>query len=145
MIFNYMETEVKSFLEFIAEAKKQVAHPDIPEENQGGDCYIVGYNYFMKNHSSNPNLRLCHGLVTGQGKIAGIKYNHCWVEDVKTETVYDMTMPEFFQNVNTNVYYYMGKINPNDVFKYDFDEVIKKADEEQTYGPWEDKLKQNKY
>ena len=99
---------MQTFEEFMNEGRK-IDHKDIPAENQGGDCYAVGYQYFMKNYAKNPNLRLCHGLVTGQGAIKGIKYNHCWCEDTKSGNVIDMTMPEFFQNVAIEVYYYMGK------------------------------------
>ena len=99
----------------------------------------------MKNYAKNPNLRLCHGLVTGQGAIKGVKYNHCWCEDTKSGNIIDMTMPEFFQNVAIEVYYYMGKVDKDDVFKYDMDQVTAKASEFGTYGPWEDKLLENKY
>jgi len=129
-----------SYSDFINESKN-----NIPAENQEGDCYVVGYQYFMKNHRSNPNLRLCHGLVTGQGPIKGIVYNHCWCEDIKTDNVIDMTMPECFQNVPTKVYYHIGLIDPDNVYKYDFDQVMEKAAEFKTYGPWEDKLLKNEY
>lgn len=56
-----------------------------------------------------------------------------------------MTMPEFFQNVAIEVYYYIGKVDKDDVFRYDMDQVTVKASEFGTYGPWEDKLLENKY
>lgn len=40
---------------------EEFMNEDIPAENQGGDCYVVGYQYFMKIYAKNPNLRLCHG------------------------------------------------------------------------------------
>mgnify|MGYP003291584954 FL=1 len=99
----------------------------------------------MKNSISNKNLRLCHGLVTGQGPIKGIKYNHCWCEDTRTGNVIDNTMPEFFRNAPIEVYYHIGKIDPDDVFKYDRNQVRQKAIEFRTYGPWEKKLLDNEY
>lgn len=120
-------------------------YKDIPEESQGGDCYVSGYKYFMKNCHSNSSLRLCHGLVTGQGSIKGIKYNHCWCEDVTKHIVYDMTMPQFFQIVPKDVYYTVGQINEDEVFKYDFKQTTAKAYKFGTYGPWEQKLLDNKY
>ena len=135
---------MQTFEEFMNEGRK-IDHKDIPTENQGGDCYAVGYQYFMKNYAKNPNLRLCHGLVTSQGAIKGIKYNHCWCEDTKSGNVIDMTMPEFFQNIAIEVYYHIGKVDKDDVFKYDMDQVTAKASEFGTYGPWEDKLLENKY
>ena len=136
---------IKNFVEFLSEGKKVLDHPDIPEENQNGDCYQQGLRYFLDNVHSNPDLRLCHGLVTGQGAIKGIKYNHCWVEDIKKNKVFDMTMPDFFRNPDTDIYYYFGKINPDDVFRYGLDQVLAKEQEFGTYGPWEEKLLNNKY
>ena len=131
---------IKAFNEYIKEGLNK-----IPDKNKNGDCYIQAYNYFMNNHTKNKNLRLCHGLVTGQGKIKGIVYNHAWCEDINKGVVFDMTMPSFFQNVETKIYYLMGKINTDTVFKYDFNEVIDKASEFKTYGPWEEVLINNEY
>lgn len=133
---------IMSFDTYINEADH---HDNIPAENQGGNCYTKGYDYFMKNSISNKNLRLCHGLVTGQGPIKGIKYNHCWCEDTRTGNVIDNTMPEFFRNVPIEVYYHIGKIDPDDVFKYDRNQVRQKAIDFRTYGPWENKLLDNEY
>ena len=118
-------------------------HKEIPKNNQGCECYTKAYNFFFKNYTSNSNLRLCHGLVTGQGSISGIIYNHAWCEDIKTNTVYDMTMPKSFQEINANIYYLIGKILT--VYKYDNENISEKIKEYQTYGPWEKELIKNKY
>jgi len=112
----------------------------IPKQNQGGDCYIVSYQYFMANFKD--NLRLVHGLVTGQGSLEGIVYNHAWVED--GDKIIDMTLPKTLQkSITKSQYYKMGKIKT--VYKYTEKEVIDKSMEYQTYGPWETKLLRNKY
>jgi len=116
---------------------------NIPTENQGGDCYVVAYRYFMEHNFEYENLRLVHGLVTGQGAIAGIVYNHAWVEDIDERIVYDMTMPESFRIVPSFIYYQLGKIKTT--YKYDYKEVIEKSMEYETYGPWEEELINNEY
>lgn len=111
---------------------------DIPDENKNGNCYQVAYRYFMSNYFDNPNLRLVHGLVTGRSNIYGIIYNHAWVEDIKNNIVYDMTMPEVFQKVPKDVYYALGNIKT--VFKYEHSQVIDNSIDFKTYGPWETEL-----
>lgn len=39
---------------------------EIPDSALHGDCYVKSYKY-MNNHASNKDLRLVHGLVSGQG------------------------------------------------------------------------------
>ena len=112
----------------------------IPKENQNGDCYILAYKY-MTSHP-NKNLKLVHGLVTGQGALENIVYNHAWVED--GNKIIDLTLPKPLQkSLSVNQYYKIGKIKT--VYKYSYNEVIDKSLEFQTYGPWEKKLLRNKY
>lgn len=132
---------IKTFDSYINEMNKST----IPDECKNGDCYQVGYRYFNKNAIKNPNLRLVHGLVTGQGKINGIVYNHCWCEDIKEDMVIDMTMPSAFQMVPRVVYYALGKIDEETVYKYDHSQVMAKSVEYGTYGPWEEKLLANEF
>jgi hypothetical protein len=128
---------------YINSAINEQHHDDIPDENQGGDCYQTAYHYFVTNCHQNPNLRLVHGLVTGQGQIKGIVYNHAWVEDTETDNVIDLTMPEFFQHVNTTVYYALGQIKYS--VKYTAEDVLKNIQKFRTYGPWNKKLLDNPY
>ena len=118
---------------------------EIPDENKNGNCYQQAYDYFMSNCFKNKSLKLCHGLVTGQGTIKGIVYNHAWCEDELHNIVYDMTMPDWAQHLPIDFYYKLGKINPDTVFKYDLDQVRNKIIEFKTYGPWEDILLNNEY
>ncbi len=116
----------------------------IPKANQGGDCYEVSYQYFQKNALRNDKLRLVHGLVTGQGPLEGIVYNHAWVED--GNKIIDMTLPTKLQkSLSKSMYYKIGKIKESNVYKYNYNEVIEKSLEYKTYGPWEKKLLRNKY
>jgi len=121
--------------------KKYLLESPIPKKNQGGDCFVVSYQYFQKNALRNDKLRLVHGLVTGQGAIEGIVYNHAWVED--DNMVIDKTLPKNMQKIPKSLYYKMGKIKTT--YKYNYEEVLEKVVEIGTYGPWETKLLRNKY
>lgn len=113
-------------------------HANIPKENQNGTCYQDALMYMMDNDDD--DLYLCHGLVTGQGAIKGIVYNHAWVE--KGNTVIDETVPIEMPKA---VYYALGRINKKTVFRYNHNEMRKKATKFRTYGPWEKVLLDNEY
>lgn len=113
---------------------------DIPEKNKNGKCYQVSMEYMMKN-SKDKNLRLCHGLVTGQGALDGIIYNHAWCE--KGDEIIDLTLPKKVQKLPKALYYAIGHIKT--VFCYDYKEMAEKVQEFETYGPWEPVLLKNKY
>ena len=119
----------------------KLEHEGIPANNQNGTCYQDAMTYMMK-HSTRgkTDLQLVHGLVTGQGAIKGIVYNHAWVE--KGNKVIDETIP---LTIDKRVYYAIGNIHERDVFRYTFDEMSRHVTDFKTYGPWEKKLINNKY
>ncbi len=103
-----------------------------------GDCYVVAYREQQKSRDA----ILVHGLVNGQGKLKGIKYNHAWVEI--GDTVIDRTIQsESMQEMPKLAYYALGDIKTT--YKYSFMEVIERSLETETYGPWEDELLSNKH
>ena len=114
-------------------------HDDIPDKNQGGECYQNALTYMMTN-PRNKNLRLCHGLVTGQGDIEGIVYTHAWVEN--GNKVIDKTINV---ELDKRLYYAIGNIKKNDVYSYTHQEMSENVRNFKTYGPWEKKLLNNKY
>lgn len=121
------------------EAKLQ--HADIPADNQNGTCYQDAMHYMMRHGKrGNDDILLCHGLVTGQGEIKGIVYNHAWIE--KGNKVIDETIPI---TIDKRVYYALGNIKEKTVFRYTYDEMAKKVTEFKIYGPWEKVLINNKY
>ena len=110
------------------------------ESNNGkeptGQCFKKAYEAFFSNISINPLL--VHGVVTGQGKIEGIKYVHAWVEI--GDTVIDTTIPLFENGFPREGYYKLARADEKDMFKYNKAQVRSKALEYETYGPWEDEL-----
>lgn len=107
-----------------------------------GDCFVRAYRYFSDNQRSlGSNAFLVHGLVSGQGKLTGIVFCHAWVE--VGDTVVDMTQPPSMQKLPKLAYYALGQIRT--VFRYDFQQVMKKSLQYQTYGPWESVLLNNPY
>lgn len=114
---------------------------DIPDENKNGDCFVSAYRYFQKHSPSNKNLRLAHGIITGQGKIAGFEYVHAWCQD--DNTVYDMTLPKKYQKMPISMFKALS--HAKDVFLYDQEQVMKNSLKYKTYGPWEKVLIDNPY
>ena len=107
-----------------------------------GTCYVDAYKYI----SENRNLKLVHGLVTGQGDIEGIRYNHAWIED--GNTVIDASLKEQGRSTYKfpkDLYYAIGQINPKTTFRYTYKETVKKMYDTENYGPWEKVLMKNKY
>lgn len=109
---------------------------DIPDEYKHGHCYKEAWKAFYDNLSKGPLL--CHGIVEGRGPLSGIKYNHAWIE--VDGQVIDRTMSFFKKGQPKEVFYALGNIDEKLVFKYDSQQIAKKAVEWGTYGPWEDIL-----
>ena len=80
------------------------------------------------------NLILVHGEVTGQRKIAGIKFGHAWIED--GDTVIDMSQGRDIRMPKA-LYYALGNINPSNTFRYTPEEMNKKLLEFKHWGPWD--------
>jgi hypothetical protein len=130
-------------LEFVKESK-----PNLPG---GGDCFesaleeLMYSNPFGKDHMD--NMTLVHAIVTGQGKIEGLRYGHAWNEI--GDVVLDKSKG---QNIvmRKEDYYRMGNIDPNNAneFKrYTTQEMAKMVSKFKTYGPWElpNDLAENSY
>ena len=57
--------------------------PVIKVAARKGDCFQAAGRYFMENAilGGDKGLRLVHGEVAGQGRLAGTNFGHAWVED----------------------------------------------------------------
>ena len=105
-------------------------YSDIPEENKNGDCFVVALNKFMEDPQ---RYKLVHGVVTGQGAIAGIQYCHAWVED--GDNVIDMTLPADMRVFPKDAYYAIGNIKITK--KYNYRQTLENVCKYETYGPWD--------
>ena len=107
----------------------------------GGDCYesagrFITNAIFMNNAPN--NLMLVHGIVSGQGDLSGVEFGHAWIEEGNMVLDYsngkEIEMPK-------QLYYKIGKINPNKTYRYNVEETRKKILESGHWGPWDLKSK----
>lgn len=107
------------------------------KENTGGDCYQANGRKILDKTDSSGWI-LCHGEVTGQGAIKGVRFGHCWCEE--GDQVHDfsngrnLTVPKI-------LYYALGNIDEKKVFKYTPDQLRKIVVKDGTWGPWEKESK----
>jgi hypothetical protein len=98
-----------------------------------GDCFKVATNYIIENSilRGNKDLVLVHGIVTGQGPVFGVKYQHAWVEN--NNTVIDMSNGKNV-SISKDLYYAIGKIL--NTKRYVPNQVRKMLLKHKHYGPW---------
>ncbi len=98
-----------------------------------GDCYVAASRFLLM-LGSGANAHLVHGEVEGQGRIAGVRYGHAWVEI--NGAVID---PSNGRNLcmNRERYYRIGKIAAAKVRRYSFREMVEATAQFGHYGPWE--------
>ena len=117
----------------ITKLEAKVNLDDIPDANKGGNCYQVAFDCLMDLGSNDDNVRLVHGVVTGQGAIEGIEYCHAWVED--GDEVIDGTMPPKYRILPKDIYYALGNVGITK--KYSRKQALAKALFTGHYGPWD--------
>lgn len=110
-----------------------------------GDCFRVAANLVVELGEGHT---LCHGEPLGQGKIAGVRHAHAWVE--RSDTVdspgvgpytvitcidrsngKDVSMPQV-------LYYKIGRLDERPIRRYSHREAVEKMVETGTYGPWDE-------
>jgi hypothetical protein len=82
--------------------------------------------------SDNAGWTLVHGIVSGQGDLEGIRYTHAWVE--KDGMAYDVPLGI---GMNLDLYYGLGKINPEECVRYSRAQMVEKLLEHEHWGPWD--------
>lgn len=103
--------------------------------DNGGDCFEVAGNMalqrLMSGEPLDASFRVVHGRPTGQGQLAGIVFDHAWVE------IGDMVID---QSNGRNIimrredYYRLGKIeSPVRYSAYEARDLMLKTEH---YGPW---------
>jgi hypothetical protein len=98
-----------------------------------GDCYQAGgrliFNFFGEK-----NVKLVHGMVSGQGALEGNRFGHCWVEH--KDKVLDHSNDRK-QELPKDIYYLLGRIDPNECHYYTPEEAAKKMTDIGHWGPWD--------
>lgn len=112
-----------------------------------GDCFVISATLFafcdgepvaVEAFAGLEDLVLAHGVVTGQGPIAGLRYGHAWLEGVED----GVPMAIDFANdrkivVLRAIYYQAGNIDSREVCRYTKPQARQMLVEHQHYGPWE--------
>lgn len=101
------------------------------ERLQGeGDCYLVAGHLIMDADDADGYV-LCHGTATGQGPIAGVAFDHAWVEKagmaIDKSNGLDAILP-------VESYYAIGDVR--DVVRYTPTEARQMMREHGHFGPW---------
>ena len=107
-----------------------------------GDCYEAAGKWFLDNAMNvftakpkDPDLRLVHGEVMGQGPLAGVGFGHAWVED--GDMVIDPSNDKLTR-MPKQLYYLLGKIDRIDnVHRYDVPTFRRRIATYQHWGPWD--------
>ena len=107
---------------------------DIADENRGGNCFEVALHNIMEDK----NLLVCHGIVSGQGPLTGLRFPHAWNELPDGYVIDEsngnaICMPK-------EQYYAIGNIDPSEVRRYDFRQVCEEVVRTGVYGPWDPAL-----
>jgi len=106
-----------------------------------GDCYKANADYLMKlqftDEKKLDDYMLVHGLVTGQGKIQGVRYTHCWLENgndvIDKSNGKELKLPK-------RIYYNFGKIKEKDLVRYTPKQAFEQMVSTGVYGPWDKKF-----
>jgi len=109
----------------------------IKESKDGyGDCYEVAGHYILgwEGENIDSRHRLVHGMVNGQGQLAGLRFGHAWIEHgnmvIDKSNGNDVTLPK-------EIYYKAGHIKKGDNKYYTQEEARKWILETENWGPWE--------
>jgi len=94
-----------------------------------GNCYKVAGNLIVDVKDG----FLCHGLVTGQGEVEGIRFGHAWIE--LNDTVIDVSNGKQLV-MSKKRYYRIGNIKETEVKRYNQHEALVKMLKTGNYGPW---------
>jgi GNAT superfamily N-acetyltransferase len=126
-----------------------------------GDCFqsAVKVMFDVLSSEDRKKAKICQGVPMGQGQIAGIRFDHAWVEVTrKTDfgdadpndpqvkfmmerfptqvIVYDYSNGKELQ-LPRELYYAIGQIDGDDVRRFSAEEAQTEMIEKGFYGPWE--------
>lgn len=126
-------------------------------KGESGDCFEVAWHImYAVDEVEDDKWLLCHGVVTGQQHLAGVRFDHAWVEH---EVELDISplksgRPGFEYMVNPTVimcidrsngldveafqahYYAVGQIREEEVHRYTKAQMCVYALRSGHFGPW---------
>ncbi|NIO36732.1 hypothetical protein GTO27_03410 [Candidatus Bathyarchaeota archaeon] len=103
-----------------------------------GDCYEVAGRIIISADWKVP-IFLCHGTVTGQGKVEGVKFGHAWLELKGIVIDFSNKKREIMPKEK---YYKIGKIE--NVKRYNKIEALRMFSKYKHFGGWEDEKDKKK-
>ena len=102
---------------------------------QKGECYTNAFHFIVNAHQSgDTGWTVVHGVCTGQGPIAGVRFGHAWVEKTfedGTTLAFDCGTQGLYPK---EVYHQAGRIT--DVVEYSFGEFLCRVSKEGHAGPF---------
>lgn len=130
---NYRSKTMSKVNDIIESLNEKVDLNKVPKKNKNGNCYESALHLMMDFYQKGlKDIKLVHGIVTGQGALEGIEYGHAWVElnsmVFDSSNGRDLVLPK-------KQYYDIGKIKITR--KYNYDDMLKMMDKYGTYGPWD--------
>lgn len=109
---------------------------------RSGDCYQAAASAIVRGGLPR-GTTLVHGTVTGRrGELRGRRFGHAWLEyqrDLDGRLHWlclDVTNGHEIE-LPRGAYYAIGKIDPEEVTRYDRDATLKALLDHEHFGPWE--------
>jgi hypothetical protein len=121
----------------------------ITDQTGEGDCYEVAAHLLLwplKQGGHGPELGecpvICHGIVTGQGPVEGLRFGHAWIETTRSLGICEVEMVIDHSNgkkteMPAGLYYLMGRIDPSETKRYTKEEARLALRKHKHYGPWD--------
>lgn len=94
-----------------------------------GQCFNKVYLWAEKNFFPGLTVKVCHGLVVGQGPIEGLIHGHAWLED--GDTVIDLQHKVTMSKLE---YYKTAKLKK--VVRYSLKQALQLGYNTGHAGPW---------
>ena len=98
-----------------------------------GNCFPSAFHLAKKllDHGE-MDVRICHGVVSGTGRLVGLRFPHGWVEidDIVIDASNGRTVVFRRQE-----YYALGEVES--VVRYSVDDAVSFMLDSMHYGPWE--------
>lgn len=104
---------------------------ELIENDACGDCFAVAGRAMLDDNTD--SMILVHGMVTGQGKLEGKRFDHAWVE------IGDVVLDNANGNniaMRKEQYYKLGGIDINELQRYTKDEALVNMVKNKHWGPW---------